>query len=150
MKSIAIISFLLLVGGYGFGQRPQFFINGSIIDFQTEECWPLTKINNASPFKNYDFYIQKIEIENTNINLYISYGGGCGPVHLKLYVDNSYSLKNESIIRLYPEFLDRDNCKAIVSHKVCFDLSLLLEGRTKNLLIQIGKHDKIITVNELR
>lgn len=129
-----------------FGQEQQFFINDSLVDFQSDKCWTLIEKVNASNVNNYDFSIENIEIIDNNLNLDISYGGGCGPVHLKLYVDNSYDLINEPIIRLYPEFLDSDFCKAIKYRKVCFDLNLLLKGRTKQLLLQIDKYKKIITI----
>lgn len=128
------------------GQEQQFFINDSLVDFNVESCWSLTKKFQVKEFKNFEFDISKIEIIDNQLFLYISYGGGCGNVYLKLYVDDSYDLLNEPIIRLFPEFIDRDFCKAIRWRKVCFDIEFLLKNRTRPLLLQIGKHTQIIPI----
>jgi hypothetical protein len=127
-----------------FGQEEKFFVNDSLFDFQTETCWPLTKQFNLTEFKNYDFQIRKAEILDNHLVLDISYGGGCGLVYLKLYVDNSFDLTNESIIQLFPEFIDNDLCMAIRYCRICFDLETLLKGRKNPLLLKIGKYDLTI------
>lgn len=64
------------------GQEQQFFINDSLVDFNVENCWSLTKKFQVKEFNNYDFEISNIEIIENQLFLYISYGGGCGNVYL--------------------------------------------------------------------
>ena len=63
-----------------------------------------------SEFNNGEFNINKAEIIDNKLKLFISYGGGCGDVQLKIFVDKAIDLKNASIITLYPQFLDGDFC----------------------------------------
>lgn len=141
MKIPFILTVFVFSTFHLFGQEEKFFVNDNLFDFQTETCWPLTKKLQLTEFKNFDFQILKAEITDNHLVLNISYGGGCGPVYLKLYVNNSFDLKNESMIQLFPEFRDNDMCKAIRYRKVCFDLDELLKGRTNSLLLKIGKYD---------
>lgn len=147
MKSVFLIIVLFISTLKMIGQEQQFFINDSLVDFNIESCWSLTKKYQVKEFENFEFEITKIEIIDNQLILYIDYGGGCGNVYLKLYVDDSYDLLNEPIIRLFPEFIDNDFCKAIKWRKVCFDIEVLLKNRTRPLLLQVGNHDKIIPIN---
>ncbi len=145
MRTTYILTVLLLSTFHLFGQEQKFFVNDSLFDFQTDICWPLTKKLQSTELKNnHDFEIQKAEIINNNLQLDIYYGGGCGNVYLKLYVDNSIDLTNELKIQLFPEFQDNDMCKAIKYRRVCFDLDTLLKGRKNQLLLKIGKYDLTI------
>ncbi|MBV6483701.1 MAG: hypothetical protein KFKLKKLM_00153 [Flavobacteriales bacterium] len=146
MKSLFLILMFFISTLRMIGQEQHFFINDSLVDFNVEKCWSLTKKFQVKEFKNFDFEISKIEIINNKLILYVDYGGGCGNVHLKLYIDDSYDLLNEPIINLFPEFIDHDSCKAIRYRKICFDVEFLLKNRTRPLLLQIGTHTKIITI----
>lgn len=144
MKIPFILTVFIFSTFHLFGQEEKFFVNDSLFDFQTETCWPLTKKFQLTEFKNYDFQIRKAEIVDNHLVLNISYGGGCGPVYLKLYVDNSFDLTKESIIQLFPEFIDNDICKAIRYRQVCFDLDILLKERKNPLLLKIGTYNLTI------
>jgi hypothetical protein len=119
-----------------------FFVNDSLVNFENETCWSLTKKSQLlKEFPNYELNIKKAEIIDSSLNLTLVYGGGCGSAFLKLFVDSLIDLTNESIIRLYPEFSDYDLCKASLHKDVCFDLRILLDRRKKPLLIKFGKYD---------
>jgi hypothetical protein len=144
MKPLLILTAFIISTFRLSGQEEMFFVNDSLFDFQSETCWPLTRKFQVTEFDNYEFQIPKAEIKDNRLVLDIRYGGGCGQVYLKLYVDNSYDLTNEPIIQLFPEFGDNDMCKAIVHRTVCFDLDTLLKGRKRALLLKIGKFDLTI------
>ena len=146
MRILFILTVFVFSTFHLFGQEENFIINDSSFDFQTETCWPLTKKFQVTEFQNHEFQIRTAEIVDNHLVLDISYGGGCGPVYLKMYVDNSFDLTNGPIIQLFPEFLDNDFCQAIRYRKVCFDLDALLKGRKNALLLKIGKYDLTVPV----
>ena len=139
MKILFLIVTLLSTTSHLFGQGQYFFINDSSVDWRNENCWPLTKYFKLTEFNNHEFRIQKTEIIDNHLTLNISYGGGCGKVFLKLFMDTTLDLINESVIQLFPQFIDNDMCKALIHRKVCFDLDFILKGKKKPFLLKIGE-----------
>jgi hypothetical protein len=120
--------------------RKGFFVNDSLVDYTDKTCWSLTKRNQPKELSNHGLDIKTAEIIDSSMKFTFTYGGGCGSAYLKLCVDSLTDLTNESIIRLYPEFLDYDLCMASFQKDVCFDLRILLNGRKKPLLIKFDKY----------
>lgn len=85
-----------------------------------------------------DIIVKTAVIIDNCLKMDFSYGCGCGPIYVKLFVDTSLDLVNEPAIHLYLQFVDLDTCKAGCDRSVYFDLSTILGRRKKPLIIQVG------------
>lgn len=121
------------------GTIVQFFINDTPIDNEWKNCFALTKGFQIKDIITNDMKLEGAEIINGCLKIDLTYGCGCGPIYLKLFVDTTIDLINEPAIHLFPQFADLDFCKALCQCSVYFDLSSIIDRRKKPLIIQIGK-----------
>ena len=66
--------------------------------------------------------IDSLKIVKGCLDVYVSYGGGCGEVKFNLYYTNLVQNSFPPQTTLYLSFEDKDNCRAIETKKLSFDL----------------------------
>jgi hypothetical protein len=143
MKSSIVIISLLIATCNLYGQRMQYFVNDTLVVTGDDHCWSLTHKFNAPYLGNLNCILDA-EIAGYNLKLTINLGGGCGPNYFKLFLDNSFDVINDSIIRLSPVTKSDDPCSADLFIELCFNIEELIRTRNKPLLLKIGKFELII------
>ncbi len=94
------------------------------INYIDEECEAMTY--NKSPVSNIssDYYqVDTLFIANNCLNIWVSYGGGCGISSFNLYYNDKVqnSVPPKTILRF--QITDEDPCKATVQQKLYYNLS---------------------------
>ena len=142
MKKSPSILIFVCISLVSFGQRGFYINDTSVTNYNT--CWALTKSDKMSDtVHNYGFNIRSAEIIENILKLDIEYGGGCGEVFLKLFVDTTQNYKT-SVIKLFPEFKDNDMCKAGIYGTFCFNLKELKNKYGVGLRFQVGTFEEIL------
>ncbi|MEJ2595835.1 MAG: hypothetical protein P8100_12090 [bacterium] len=71
------------------------------------------------------FQIDSLRIEEQCLDIFVSYGGGCGEVRFNMYYTQKVQHSFPPQTTLYLAFEDNDHCRAIERKKLTFDLSPL-------------------------
>ena len=153
MKLTSITTFFILLASlsYSQGNEPNnedsllktrgFYVNDTLVNYREERCWALSvKADTTNILVNREFGILNAQIINKHLNLEFTYGGGCGPVYLRLYVNESINIYNDPVIELFPEFIDKDPCKALRFGTSNFDINGLIAKRKKPLIIKVWEY----------
>jgi len=74
---------------------------------------------------NDDFTFTDVQIANGFIKPEIQYGGGCGDIHYEMVSNGGYSKTVPPQIDLRLSFKDEDDCEALITTTLCFDLQVL-------------------------
>lgn len=154
MRLIYIISLLILISSQSFGQGSGSFnldslskirglyVNDTLVNNLDDRYWTLSvKADSSNIQLNNEFGILGARIINDFLSISFYYGGGCGPVYLRLYFNESINFSNDPVIELFPEFIDKDSCRAIKFGYANFDINKLTENRIKPLKIKIGQYE---------
>ena len=104
---------------------------------------------NENPVDNIstDYYsIDSLFITNDCLNIWVSYGGGCGDADFKLFYSNRVMTSMPPKTNLLLQLTDNDPCRAIVQQKLFFNLSFFEEDANKDgiLLNLVGSKKSIM------
>lgn len=125
---------------------PQLYINDSLVNYDQKYCSTLTIGAYNSEIYNGEFRIKSAEFSDNCLSIDFSYGGGCGQVYLRMFVDTSVDFINQSVIHLFPQFIDNDQCESMRYGNAYFNLDLLMKKQKKPFGLIIGGYDKTITL----
>ena len=96
----------------------------NIVDETPNICESMTYNNQAVDNISTDYYsIDTLFINNNCLNIWVSYGGGCGDADFKLYYSNNIDKSNQPKTSLLLQLIDNDPCRAIVQQKLFYNLS---------------------------
>ncbi len=68
------------------------------------------------------FHIDSLRIEDQCLNVYVTYGGGCGEARFNMFYSNMVQHSFPPQTTLYLAFEDNDHCRSIERKKLKFDL----------------------------
>lgn len=118
-----------------------FSCSDSKIDSPTSECPAVVMVTNSDEYPNDAIQINSISVQDQELNINVSHGGGCEeheyvllqdplfcgtpPVHVTIRLDHN---SNE------------DMCEALITKDLCFDLSSIYES-FPNDTITIGLYN---------
>ncbi len=89
-----------------------------------EPCEPITFTDDQFRDIESDYYsLDSLFIDNNCLNIWVSYGGGCGDSEFTLLYNNKVMKSMPPKTNLMLKFTDNDNCRAIVQQKLYYDLS---------------------------
>jgi len=89
-----------------------------------EPCEAIIFIDKPYTEVETDYYsLDSLFIENGCLNIWVSYGGGCGDAEFTLYYNNIVLESFPPKANLMLKLKDEDNCRAIVQQKLYYDLS---------------------------
>jgi hypothetical protein len=71
------------------------------------------------------FTLKNVFIQDDQLFIVAAYGGGCGNAEFGLIVNETFMESDPVQTHVVIPFTDNDNCKAIVTTQVCFDLHAL-------------------------
>jgi hypothetical protein len=98
------------------------------------------------------FTIREAKIENNQLWLAVSYGGGCEEHQFKMLFNNAYTeMKNEegeaqSKIKLNVHHTgNNDRCRSIVRQNLRFDLTAVQDKGIQQLTIELNNWEEILT-----
>ena len=97
-------------------------------NIMNEECEAMTY--NKSPVSNIssDYYqIDTLFIADNCLNIWVSYGGGCGISSFSLYYNDKIQKSEPPTTILRLQVTDEDPCKATVQQKLYYNLSFFDE-----------------------
>ena len=95
--------------------------------------------------KSDPFHLMKVSLEDACIKFNVSYGSGCGTAKFRLITDNRITESMRPIMDVYLTLNDDDDCEAIKSLWVNFDLSEFLPFATSHgLQVRILNNDSIV------
>lgn len=114
-------------------------------DIPIPGCELVTYVNNASNKASDDFTINSATVLDDELTVSVSYGGGCGP---EVDFDAELVLLPTAgplpVYSLYITLDDDDNCEALLTEDICFDLSPAGKAvGTKGFLGIIGPNDSL-------
>ena len=93
-----------------------------------------------------DYYtIDSLFIINDCLNIWVSYGGGCGDADFKLYYSERIMTSMPPQTSLLLQLTDDDPCRAIVQQKLFFNISFFSEDAKKDgILLNLAGSDKSV------
>ncbi len=93
-----------------------------------------------------DYYsIDSLFIKDDCLNIWVSYGGGCGDADFKLYYSGRVMKSMPPQTSLLLQLIDNDPCRAIVQQKLFFNLSFFEEDASKSgILLNLVNSEKSI------
>ena len=139
-----IFLFMILYCNTSFSQN-NFYVNDTVAKENTH-CWNLQYVTSSKDtIYSADLGFQPVIVGNC-LMLDLSYSGGCGNAYLKVLADTS-QINPVLPIKLYLNFIDQDDCKAIESRLVYIDLGYLKRKYKKPVQIKVGHYKKILTLN---
>ncbi len=128
----------------GFGQK-FFYVNYTLITSENKnKCWHIIPADN-----NYDSYtqiglnIKSVEIIDNCLKIYAFYGGGCGEVYMTLF-SKWETVDEKKVLKLIPDFLELDFCRALWAIKISFDISPYTEKYPKPFKLSIMNYEFLI------
>ena len=91
-----------------------------------------------------DYYsIDSLFIINDCLNIWVSYGGGCGDAAFKLYYSDRIMESMPPKTSLFLQLIDDDPCRAIVQQKLFFNLNFYSEeARKEGIILHLAGSDK--------
>ncbi len=96
----------------------------STMDETLDICESMTYNSKAVDNISTDYYtLDTLFIENNCLNIWVSYGGGCGDADFKLFYSNIIDKSNQPTTTLLLQLIDNDPCRAIVQQKLFYNLS---------------------------
>jgi hypothetical protein len=82
-------------------------------------------VEDTSGLDRHIFGLGGAEQSETCLNLWLSYGGGCGEVQFKLYCFGEYVLNDTAHKQIFISLKDDDPCESFISKSFNFDISEL-------------------------
>ena len=117
-----------------------------IKDATEDICQSMTY--NESPIDKIstDYYsIDSLFITDDCLNIWVSYGGGCGDADFKLYYSGRVMKSMPPQTSLLLQLIDNDPCRAIVQQKLFFNLSFFEEDASKSgILLNLVNSERSI------
>ena len=142
MKYFTIVLVMLFSCSTGKG------INNSVTD--SKEIQKLIVQDNYKlPKDNSSFYIEKVQLNNNQLNITVKYSGGCKEHDFQLYTDGNFLKSYPPKLNLYLEHnSNNDFCKSLLRDFLVFDVQnakypgkennykviLLLDGFQKEII----------------
>jgi len=112
----------------------------------TDECMSMTY--NSKPVNNLstDYYnIDTVFITKNCLNIWVSYGGGCGEADFKLYYSDKISMSYPPKTSLRLQLSDNDPCRAIIQQKLLFNLSFFDEyAENEGITLKLAGTDRLV------
>lgn len=122
------------------------------ISFIIFSCKTTTKVSNSDETENIcesmtytvqqlkdlttDYYtIDTLFISDNCLNIWVSYGGGCGDADFTLFYNNKVMRSMPPQTTLHLQLIDNDPCRAIVQQKLYYNLSFFDEYKTQKGII---------------
>lgn len=108
-------------------------------------CEAVDYVNNASNKGTDDFTINSATVLDDELTVSVSYGGGCGPeVDFDAELTLLPTMGPLPVYQLYIHLKDKDNCEALLTEDICFDLSAAGKAvGTKGFLEIVGPDDTL-------
>jgi len=93
-----------------------------------------------------DYYsVDSLFINNNCLNIWVTYSGGCGDADFNIYYTEKIINTNPPKTKLRLQLTDNDPCRAIVKHKLYYNLSFFDEYANKDgILIELVGTEKNI------
>ena len=95
--------------------------------------------------------IDSLALNKNCLDVYVSYGGGCGEVRFNMFYTNIVLNSFPPQTTIYLEFEDNDHCRSIVNKKLTFNMEPFLENaKNGGIWIQIAneKESRILYRSE--
>ncbi len=98
-----------------------------------------------------DYYsVDTLFINNNCLNIWVSYGGGCGDANFTMYYTDVIDNLEQPSTSLRLQLFDDDDCRAVVQQKLYYNLSFFDEYAEKEGIIfnVVGYDKKILYLNK--
>ncbi len=98
------------------------------------------------PSQGDPFIFERVSVEEDELYVTVSYGGGCGEVDFELYGVLSPILIYPPQVNVRLVFDDRDFCEALITKDLCFDLIPISERSDSGIVnLNIMGYDSLLT-----